>query len=81
VVGLLQSVYSSIEEVDLLVGCLAEEPRPKGFAFGETAFTIFLQMASRRLMTDRFFQEAFTEEVYSKTGIDWVNNATLKTVS
>lgn len=81
VVSLLRSVYSSVEDVDLLVGCLAEEPRPRGFGFGETAFTIFLQMASRRLMTDRFFQEAFTPDFYSQTGIYWINNATFNSVS
>ncbi|GAQ80091.1 hypothetical protein KFL_000460035 [Klebsormidium nitens] len=80
VVSLLRSVYSSADDVDLLVGCLAEEPRPRGFSFGETAFTLILQMASRLLKTDRFFQEAFTPNVYSQTGIDWVNNATFKNV-
>lgn len=74
-------MYTSVADVDLLVGCLAEEPRPRGFAFGETAFTIFVQQASRRLMTDRFFQEDFAADVYSQTGVDWVNNATFTGVS
>ncbi|KAJ3094725.1 hypothetical protein HDU96_001497 [Phlyctochytrium bullatum] len=40
-VAVLESVYGvdGRDQVDLLVGCLAESPRPSGFAFGETAFT------------------------------------------
>ena len=52
--NLLKELYEGdIEKVDLLIGCLAEEPRPDGYGFGETAFNIFLLMASRRLKTDR----------------------------
>lgn len=42
-----------IEKVDLLIGSLAEDPRPTGFAFAETSFQIFIVMASRRLHADR----------------------------
>ena len=52
--NLLKELYDDdIEKVDLLIGCLAEEPRPDGYGFGETAFNIFVLMASRRLKTDR----------------------------
>lgn len=51
---LLKQLYDDdIEKLDLLIGCLAEEPRPDGYGFGETAFNIFVLMASRRLKTDR----------------------------
>jgi hypothetical protein len=51
----LKTLYSNdIERIDTLVGMLAETTRPDGFAFGETAFQIFILNASRRLMTDRF---------------------------
>ena len=54
---LLKEIYNDdIEKLDLLIGCLAEEPRPDGFGFGETAFNIFVAMASRRLQTDRFVE-------------------------
>ena len=36
------------------------EPLPKGFAFSDTAFRIFILMASRRLNSDRFFTDDFT---------------------
>ena len=37
-------------------------------------------MASRRLKSDRFFTTDFRPEVYTKTGIDWVNNTKMKDV-
>uniref|UniRef100_A0A6P8I6A4 Alpha-dioxygenase 2-like n=1 Tax=Actinia tenebrosa TaxID=6105 RepID=A0A6P8I6A4_ACTTE len=50
----LKSLYcNDISKLDLLIGSLAEEPRPPGFGFGETSFNLFLFMASRRLEADR----------------------------
>ncbi|KAH8549805.1 heme peroxidase [Umbelopsis sp. PMI_123] len=80
VIAKLKSVYKSIEDVDCLVGMAAEMPRPPGWAFGDTTFTVFVAMASRRLMTDRFLTDDFTAEYYSQEGIDWVRNATFKDV-
>ena len=48
------------------------EKRPAGFAFSDTAFRIFVLMASRRLNSDRFFTDYFTPEVYSPVGYQWV---------
>ncbi|KAJ3102342.1 hypothetical protein HDU97_000623 [Phlyctochytrium planicorne] len=78
-VAAIEAVYGvdGIDDVDLLVGCLAESPRPPGYAFGETAFTLFLLMASRRLKTDRFFTTDFTPAVYTQAGIDWVQNSSM----
>jgi hypothetical protein len=42
--------------------------RPDGFAFGETAFQIFILNASRRLMTDRFYTKDYRPEVYTPEG-------------
>ncbi len=44
----LREVYQSIDHVDAVVGLLAENP-PTGFGFGDTAFRIFVLMATRRL--------------------------------
>ena len=45
----LKEVYNNdIEMVDNMVGMLAE-PLPEGMGFSDTAFRIFLLMASRRL--------------------------------
>jgi hypothetical protein len=57
----------------------AEQP-PKGFGFSDTAFRIFILMASRRLKSDRFFTNDFRPEVYTQVGFDWVNNTTMKDV-
>ncbi|KAF8399301.1 hypothetical protein HHK36_015166 [Tetracentron sinense] len=69
----LREVYGDdVEELDLLVGFMAEE-KIKGFAISETAFVIFILMASRRLEADRFFTSYFNEETYTKKGLEWVN--------
>ena len=76
----IRSVYNNdIDSVDLIVGLFAETP-PKGFGFSDTAFRIFVLMASRRLNSDRFFTTDYTEEVYSKAGMDWIRNNTMSTV-
>jgi hypothetical protein len=53
------------------------EPRPQGFAFGDTAFRVFLLMASRRLKSDRFFTTDYTPDVYTQTGLKWIEDATM----
>ncbi len=76
----LRRVYNDdIERVDLMVGMYAER-RPAGFAFSDTAFRIFVLMASRRLNSDRFFTIDFTPEVYTPAGMDWLKNNTMMTV-
>jgi hypothetical protein len=76
----IRKVYDNqIDRVDLIVGLFAETP-PKGFGFSDTAFRIFVLMASRRLNSDRFFTTDFTEEVYSKAGMDWIKDNTMSTV-
>jgi hypothetical protein len=67
----LADVYENVEQVDAIVGMFAER-RPAGFAFSDTAFRIFILMASRRLNSDRFFTDYFTPEVYSPVGFRWV---------
>jgi len=56
------------------------EPRPKGFAFSDTAFRIFALMASRRLNSDRFFTRDYTPQVYTEAGLDWIDDNTMATV-
>ena len=56
------------------------ERRPKGFAFSDTAFRIFVLMASRRLNSDRFFTRDYRPEVYTKAGLKWVDDNTMVTV-
>lgn len=68
-----------IERVDLMVGLFGER-KPAGFAFSDTAFRIFILMASRRLNSDRFFTRDFTPAVYTKHGLDWIADNTMATV-
>ena len=76
----IKRVYGGdIDRVDTTVGLFAERP-PKGFGFSDTAFRIFVLMASRRLNSDRFFTVDFTPRVYTQAGMDWLDNNTMKTV-
>ena len=68
------SQVDNIEDVDMVVGWLAEYTRPHGFAISETQFHIFIINASRRLFSDRFFTSSFRPEMYSQLGYDWVIN-------
>jgi hypothetical protein len=73
----LRRVYQgNIESVDLMVGLFAED-KPEGFGFSDTAFRVFILMASRRLKSDRFFTEDYREEIYTKFGLDWIANNSL----
>ncbi len=68
------STVDNIEDVDAVVGWLAEFTHPHGFAISETQFHVFIINASRRLFSDRFFTSSFRKEFYTKLGYDWVNN-------
>jgi hypothetical protein len=65
--------------VDTIIGMFAEK-RPAGFAFSDTAFRIFIVMASRRLNSDRFFTTHLTPEVYSPVGYRWLTENDFTTV-
>jgi hypothetical protein len=76
----IRDVYDGdIDRVDLQVGMLAE-PLPPGFGFSDTAFRIFILMASRRLRSDRFFTNDYSPEVYTPEGLDWVERNTMADV-
>jgi hypothetical protein len=76
----IKRVYGGdIEKVDTMVGMMAE-PIPEGMGFSDTAFRIFLLMASRRLKSDRFLSHDYRPEIYTKEGIDWVEENGMKSV-
>jgi hypothetical protein len=66
------SWVDNVEDVDTVVGWLAEFTRPHGFAISETQLQVFILNASRRLFSDRFFTSSFRPEFYSHLGIRWV---------
>ncbi|KAJ8753723.1 hypothetical protein K2173_026399 [Erythroxylum novogranatense] len=81
VIQALYEVYGNdVEKLDLQIGLHAEK-KIKGFAISETAFFIFLLIASRRLEADRFFTTNFNSQTYTQKGLEWVNKTeTLKDV-
>ncbi len=72
----IEAVYGDVDRVDLNVGLLADY-KPEQFAISDTAFRVFLLMAARRLRSDPFFTVNYTKEVYTKAGIEWIENATM----
>jgi hypothetical protein len=75
----LRRIYGDVENVDLMIGMYAET-KPKGFGFSDTAFRVFILMASRRLESDRFFTDDYRPEVYTPAGLDWVETNTMRTL-
>jgi hypothetical protein len=70
----IREVYDGdLDAIDLMVGLFAE-PLPPGFGFSDTAFRIFILMASRRLNSDRFFTVDFTADVYTPVGMKWLDD-------
>ncbi|MFE0388119.1 peroxidase family protein [Streptomyces bungoensis] len=67
----LKELYRSVDEIDTMVGLFAENP-PTGFGFSDTAFRVFVLMASRRLQSDRFLTVDFRPELYTPLGMDWI---------
>jgi hypothetical protein len=73
----LKRVYGNdVEKIDLMTGLFAE-PVPEGFGFSDTAFRIFVLMASRRLKSDRFFTDDYNAKTYTEFGIDYIRKATM----
>jgi heme peroxidase len=73
----LREVYEGrLDRLDLMVGMFAE-PKPAGFGFSDTAFRIFILMASRRLKSDRFFGNDYTPEVYTPLGMRWIETTSM----
>ena len=76
----IKDVYNGdLDKVDLMTGLYAE-PMPPGFGFSETAFRVFILMASRRLKSDRFFTDDWRPEVYTEFGLDYVKKNSMLTV-
>ena len=76
----LSDVYGGdVDRVDLMVGMFAED-LPAGFGFSDTAFRVFILMASRRLKSDRFFSIDYRPEIYTPAGLEWINENNMRTV-
>jgi hypothetical protein len=75
----LREVYGDVNRVDLMVGLFAED-FPEGFGFSDTAFRVFVLMASRRLKSDRFFTTDYNANVYTPVGLEWINTNTMQSL-
>ncbi len=76
----LREVYDGdIDGLDLMIGMFAE-PKPPGFGFSDTAFRVFVLMATRRLTSDRFFTSDFNPRVYTRLGLDWIADNDMSSV-
>jgi hypothetical protein len=75
----LREIYGHPDKVDLMVGMYAEKP-PEGFGFSDTAFRVFILMASRRIKSDRYFTTDYTPAVYTQPGMDWIDNNNMTSV-
>lgn len=76
----LDRLYNGdIDQVDTVVGLFGEQP-PAGFGFSDTAFRIFVLMATRRLKSDRFFTTDYRPEIYTQGGLDWIAANDMRTV-
>jgi hypothetical protein len=76
----IKKVYNNdLEKVDLMTGLFAE-PLPAGFGFSETAFRVFVLMASRRLKSDRFFTDDYRADLYTDFGINYIRDTSMLTL-
>ena len=76
----IKRVYNGdLEKVDLMTGLFAE-PLPEGFGFSETAFRVFVLMASRRLKSDRFFTDDYGVPLYTEFGLDYIKKNSMLTL-
>ncbi|MFH8404011.1 peroxidase family protein [Streptomyces sp. NPDC018019] len=78
-VARLKEVYRDVDEVDTMVGLFAENP-PEGFGFSDTAFRVFILMATRRIQSDRFLTVDFRPELYTPLGMDWIARGGMNSV-
>jgi hypothetical protein len=73
----IRRVYNNdLDKVDLMTGLFAE-PLPPGFGFSDTAFRVFILMASRRLKSDRFFTDDYRADFYTELGIQHIKDTTM----
>jgi hypothetical protein len=75
----LKDVYGDVNKVDLMAGLYAE-PLPPGFGFSDTAFRVFILMASRRLKSDRFFTDDWRPEIYTEFGLDYIRSNSMLSI-
>ena len=76
----LKEVYGGdVDKIDTMTGLLAEK-RPGDFGFSETAFRVFLVMASRRLHSDPFFTDLYNKDTYTQWGLDYIDGTKMQDV-
>lgn len=69
-----------LNNIDPLVGMLAETDRAQGSIISETQFRIFTIMASRRILADPFFTDRYDAAHYTEEGLRYIDQRTMKDV-
>ena len=57
-----------------------DKERPDRFTFSIFPYHIFVVMATRRILSDRFFQEGMTAENFSTWGLNYVKTQTFQSI-
>ena len=63
------------DQLDVMIGLFADLSHADSPSV-DTAFRIFILMASRRLKSDRFFTVDYTPEMYTRAGLEWIRDNT-----
>merc|ERR1719437_86061 len=75
IISALENTYDSIEDVDAVVGIMAE-PRLTKSLLGISQYLVFVAFTQTRLESDPFFTDYWDKEHYTSWGLDHIKNRT-----
>lgn len=76
IIASLKKVYPHVEDVDAVIGMLAE-PRLSNSLLGMGQYLVFVLMTQTRLESDPFFtEEKWKDEFYTRFGMNWIKQRT-----
>jgi len=76
IITALEKTYNCVEDVDALVGLLAE-PRLANSVLGISSYLVFALQTQTRIESDPFYTKFFDEAHYTSWGLKWVQQRTL----
>merc|ERR1719384_185586 len=75
IITALENTYESVEDVDAVVGIMAE-PRLTKSLLGISQYLVFVMFTQTRLESDPFFTEKWNGDYYTNWGLDHIRNRT-----